>query len=129
MTPPVVEAREAVESWEDEGGSPKNRTESRMTGTPSQIEWAVQIIPRVALEFDRVANAFRQAAEKQAELDRLDTEAILVILEEKKTEVLSSDSAGYFIRDWQELTDQVRQLIFSDPRYQIIRAARAARLE
>ena len=27
-----------------------------MTGTPNQIEWAEQIRPRVAAEFDRVAH-------------------------------------------------------------------------
>src|SRR5271167_4412982 len=35
--------------------------------------------------------------------------------------------AGYFIRDWQELTGQVRQLIRKDPRYQAIKLAKAER--
>ena len=98
-----------------------------VTGTRSQIEWAEQIKPRVAAEFDRVASAFRQAAAAQNEQARSHTEAILAILEEKKAEVLLNDSAGYFIRDWQELNDQVRQMIFRDPRHQSIRAARAER--
>ena len=34
---------------------------------------------------------------------------------------MANPSAGYFIKDWQELTDQVRQMIFKDPRYQTIK--------
>jgi hypothetical protein len=86
-----------------------------MTGTQSQIEWAEQIKPRVGAEFDRVATAFAS---------HRNTEAILAILQEKRAEVMANESAGYFIRDWQELTDQVRQMIHKDPRYQAIRASR-----
>jgi hypothetical protein len=32
--------------------------------------------------------------------------------------------AGYFIRDWQNLNDQVRQMIAKDPQYQAIKAKR-----
>lgn len=98
-----------------------------MKGTLSQIEWAKQIKPRVAAEFDRVALAFQTAAGKQQELARLDTEAILDILQEKRSEVLSHSQAGYFIRDWQELKDQVRQMIVADSRYQAIKTMREAR--
>src|SRR5258706_15683690 len=97
-----------------------------MTGTPSQIEWAEQIKPRVAAEFDRVAAAFRTVAEHQREQDRpeqgrIDTQAVLAILEEKRAEVMAREQAGYFIRDWQELKDQVQQMIAGDERYQAIR--------
>lgn len=98
-----------------------------MTGTPSQIEWAEQIRPRVSAEFDRVAKALRTAAGTQAEPDRLDTEGLIAILEEKRVEVMAKGHAGYFIRDWRELTDQVRRMISQDPGYQAIQAARAAR--
>jgi hypothetical protein len=37
------------------------------------------------------------------------------------------EEAGYFIHDWQEIGDQVRQMIFHDPRYQAIRGNKAAR--
>lgn len=47
--------------------------ESKMTGTPSQIEWAEQIKPRVNAEFDRVSKALKVAASKQAEQNRMDT--------------------------------------------------------
>ena len=86
-----------------------------MTGTPSQIEWAEQIRPRVNAEFDRVAVALR---------GRANTAEILEILEEQRAEVMANQSAGYFIREWQELTDQVRKAIASDPRYQAIRLRR-----
>jgi hypothetical protein len=86
-----------------------------MTGTASQIEWAEQIRPCVNAEFDRVAAALR---------GRANTAEILAILEEKRAEVMANQSAGYFIREWQELTDQVRKAIASDPRYPEIRRRR-----
>ncbi len=100
---------------------------SKLLGTPSQIEWAEQIRPRVAAEFDRVSAALLAMAGKQSEQDQLDTRAIIHILDEKRVEVLAKGEAGYFIRNWQELTDQVRQLIRKDPRYQAIRLAKAGR--
>lgn len=98
-----------------------------MTGTASQIEWAELIKPRVNAEFDRVARAFRTVASNQNEADRADTWAILAILEEKRVEVMAKDQAGYFIRDWQELSDQVRRMIDQDSRYKTIRSGKAAR--
>ena len=100
-----------------------------LTGTPSQIEWAEQIKPRVSAEFDRVSKALKAAASKQAEQNRMDTQAVIAILEEKRVEVMAKDQAGYFIRDWQELKDQVRQMIAQDSRYQAIKAQKAARNE
>ena len=93
-----------------------------MTGTASQIEWAEQIKPRVSAEFDRVSKALTAAASNQGELVRTDTEAVIAILEEKRAEVMAKDQAGYFIREWQELRDQVRRMIAQDPRYQAIQA-------
>jgi hypothetical protein len=98
-----------------------------MTGTPNQIEWAEEIKPRVAAEFERVAKAFEAAAVKQTEEDRPGTQAVIAILQEKRSEVMANEQAGYFIRDWQELKDQVRQMIAQDPRYQAIKAEKAAR--
>lgn len=98
-----------------------------MTGTASQIEWAELIRPRVNTEFDRVAKAFQAVADRQSNEDRTDTRAIVAILEEKRAEVMAQDRAGYFIRDWQELKDQVRQMIAQDSRYQAIQASRKAR--
>ena len=101
--------------------------ESNLTGTPAQVEWALRIRLTVAQEFDRVAKAFQarvgiQTGQKQAE-----TRTIIAILEQKRGETLANKQAGYFIRDWQELSDQVRQMIAKDPRYLAIQAQRAAR--
>lgn len=93
-----------------------------MTGTPSQVEWAERIQRRVNDEFDRVAAAFRGIAGKQGDEKRADTEAVIAILEQKRAEVMARRDAGYFIHDWQEIDDQVRQMIFHDPRYQAIKS-------
>ncbi len=92
-----------------------------MTGTVNQIEWAEQIKIRVSAEFDRVNRALAAAARKQTEEDRVDTVAVIGILEEKRAAVMVKDEAGYFIHDWQELSDQVRQMIAQDPRYKKIK--------
>jgi len=81
-----------------------------MTGTANQIEWATRIKAQVNAEFDRVAAALKSIPGK-------DTGALIEILESKRDEVMANDRAGYFIKEWQELRDQVRQLIFQDPRY------------
>jgi chaperonin GroES len=96
-----------------------------LSGSPGQIEWAEAIRARVADEFDRVAASFRSIAQRQTSRKRSDTEAILAILEDKRMEVLSHDQAGYFIRDWQEISDQVRQMINKDSSYQAMKAGKA----
>jgi hypothetical protein len=98
-----------------------------MRGTVDQVEWAERIKRQVDAEFDRVAASFRSIAAKQRDDRRADTETVLEILEDKRAEVMSKDQAGYFIRDWQEIRDQVRQMIFDDVRYQPIKAKMAAR--
>jgi len=98
-----------------------------MTGSSSQIEWAEQIRPRVGAEFDRVARALNAVADKQTERDRADTHAVIAILEEKRSEVMAREEAGYFIRDWQELKDQVRTMIIQDSRYRSIQTMKALR--
>jgi len=40
---------------------------------------------------------------------------------------VAKDQARHFIREWQELNDQVRQMISQNPRYQAIKANRGAR--
>jgi len=121
-------ARE-LETWEDDGGaarpSPSVSTAS-MTGTASQIEWARRIKRQVNDEFDRVAALLRSVARKQSEAKRAETEAVIGILEDKRAEVMSKQQAGYFIHDWQEIGDQVRQMIFRDTRYQAIKSNREA---
>jgi len=93
-----------------------------MTGTVNQVEWAKQIRTRVSAEFDRVESALEEAATRQSDRDRMDTQAIITILQDKRTEVMAHQEAGYFIHDWQELRDQVRKMIKKDERYQAIKA-------
>jgi hypothetical protein len=97
-----------------------------MVGTPEQVEWAQRIKHAANCEFDRVANAFRAIAKRQNGDKRADTEAIIAILEEKRAAVMARSEAGYFIRDWQEISDQVRKMIGDDSRYQAIRATRTS---
>jgi len=96
-----------------------------LTGTESQVEWAERIRVLVNAEFERVAAAFRSVGEKQSSEKRADTAVIIAILEEIRMDVLSRNQAGYFIHDWQEIGDQVRQMIGRDGRYQAIQAKRA----
>jgi hypothetical protein len=100
----------------------KRKSLDMMTGTPNQIELAEQIRSSTNAEFDRVAKAFRAVAGKQAGQDRIDTCAIIRILEEKRKEVMAIGQAGYFIHTWRELTDQVRQMIGQDDPYRAIKA-------
>jgi hypothetical protein len=97
---------------------------SALTGTPSQIEWAEEIRLRAGAEFDRVAAAFQTVAAKQTGQTLLDTKAVIAMLGEKRGEVMAQPRAGYYIREWQELSDQVRRMIAQDSRYQAIKANR-----
>src|SRR4051812_31904423 len=105
----------AIQSWEAEGGASdrlpcKQRPE--LTGSVAQVQWAEEIRGRVDAEFNRVTGSFATVAERQSENARADTYAIIAVLEEKRNEVLAREQAGYFIHDWQEINDQVRQMLF-----------------
>jgi hypothetical protein len=113
-----------LESREDEGGVAPQMPGTSMTGTASQLEWARRIRRQVNAEFDRVAALLRSVGRKQSESKRAETEAVIAILEDKRAEVMSRQQAGYFIHDWQEIGDQVRQMIFRDARYQAIKSNR-----
>lgn len=69
----------------------------------------------------------RSVAAKQGDLDRADTLGLVAILEKKRLEVMANDRAGYFIHDWQELSDQVRQMVVTDSGYAKIMVRQAAR--
>jgi hypothetical protein len=119
-----------IETWEGEGGAAQDPLGIRvipMSGTPNQVEWAERIKRQVNDEFDHVAAAFRSIGARQNGHRRADTEAIIDILETKRAEVMNRREAGYFIRDWQEITDQVRQMIVHDSRYQAISTNRPVR--
>ena len=122
-----ISAENDIETWEGEGGAapaPLGIRAIPMSGTANQVEWAERIKGLVNEEFDRVARSFRSVAGKQTDAARAETEAIIAILEEKRAEVMSREEAGYFIHDWQEISDQVRQMIFHDVRYQAIKSNR-----
>src|SRR5215510_11606963 len=103
--------QDVIAAWEDEGGSSARTGEQRMIGTVNQIAWAVQIKAKVNAEFDRVRRVLESVATKQSPNDGTDLQAIIRILEDKRAQVMGNEQAVYFIQDWQELRDQVRQLI------------------
>jgi hypothetical protein len=115
---------EIVSVWEGEGGSLNETSEKALTGTVNQIEWAKRIRTQVKAEFDRVVAALEAAAANQSGQDRMDTQAIIAIVEEKRIQVMEHQEAGYFIHDWQELRDQVRQMIKKDDRYKAIKTSK-----
>lgn len=95
-----------------------------LTGTETQVEWAERIRDSVRQEFGRVEKSFRSVADRQDAGSRMRTEAILVILRDKRDDAMSRSDAGYFIREWQDISDQVRQAIGKDPRFQALNAKR-----
>jgi hypothetical protein len=113
-----------IEDWEDEGGAipaPPSTPPVHLLGTEAQVEWAERIRLKVDAEFDRVASAFRVVSRRQGAARRARTEKVIAILEEKRAGVMAHDQAGYFIQDWQEISDQVRRSIYGDPRFLAIR--------
>jgi hypothetical protein len=121
----------ALDTWEDEGGTAQPSlgvSRASMTDTASQMAWAKRIKRQVNAEFDRVAALFRSVASVQSEPKRAETEAVIDILEDKRTEVMSRQQAGYFIQNWQEIGDQVRQMLFRDARYQAVKSAREGKV-
>jgi hypothetical protein len=105
-------------AWKNEGSAPipNVASDSRsLTGTESQVEWAERIKLVVSGEFDRVEKSFRAVAETQDGAKRERTEGILALLEEKRNAVMTQTEAGYFIQDWQDISDQVRQMIVKRP--------------
>ena len=101
--------------------------EVKLDGTVNQIAWAEQIKVQVNAEFDRIRQALESVGKKTTEQGRADVVIIIRILEEKRAEVMAHSQAGYFIHDWQDISDQVRQMIFHDARYQAIKSKRPAR--
>ena len=86
-------------------------------GVPSLWDWRSSSDP--------VAKALQAPAGMSAARDRRDIQTVIVVLEEKRTEVRTKDQAGYFIRVWRELRNQMRKMIGQDSRYQATKAKRA----
>ena len=93
-----------------------------LQGSEAQIEWAGRIREHVAAEFDRVALAFRGVAAGQDAGGQAYTDAVVGIVQSLRSEVLANEQAGYFIRDWQDISDQVRKMVFTDSRFTTLRA-------
>src|SRR4051812_47837488 len=106
-----------VATWEGEGGAVERIPGPSLIGTVNQIAWAEKIKVQVDAEFDRVRRALQSVASRRSRENGRDLQAIIRLLEEKRAEVMANEQAGYFIHDWQELRDQVRQLIVCDSRY------------
>lgn len=123
MTQPATSA--AIDAWEGEGGAVP--PSPALKGSPAQVEWAERIRRTVGEEFDRVAESFRSIARKQGAERRAETETIIAVVAEKREEIMNIESAGYFIRNWQELGHQIRDLIVKDSRYEAIARERATR--
>jgi hypothetical protein len=119
---------EAIPEVKDEGGSTGAPVDRGTVGTVNQIAWALQIRSQVDAEFDRVRKVLERAMKNRPATDIADIESIIRILEEKRAAVMGNDRAGYFIRYWQDLRNQVSQMIVEDPRYKSIKSARHARL-
>ena len=115
---------DSILTSEGTGTQAKSPPKAQLIGTANQVAWAEQIRVSVDAEFDRVANAIRQAGAQQNDQPRVDTSAVIAILEEKRAEVMAKERAGYFIQSWQEFRGQVRSLITQDPRYKTLRANR-----
>lgn len=121
-----------IDTWEGEGGAVSPSATPSVTplsGTEAQVEWAQRIKAQVDAEFDRVAKSFRTVARRQAAEMHIGTEAVIAILEDKRAEVMRRSEAGYFIHNWQEIGDQVRQMILLDPRYLSLKKKRASHQE
>src|SRR2546422_8217433 len=89
--PAEVEMKERISVWEGEGGSLNETSEKALTGTVNQIEWAKQIKTQVNAEFDRVKTALEAAAARQSGQDRMDTQAMIAILQDKRAEVMAHE--------------------------------------
>ena len=109
-------------TWEDDGGA--YAPAPGLNGSTAQVEWAERIRTVVGAEFDRVAAAFHAVAQKQDPARRASTKAVIAVVEDTRAKVMRNESAGYFIHAWQDINDQVRQMIFADPRYEAIKSNR-----
>jgi hypothetical protein len=98
-----------------------------MIGNADHVKAAERIKERINDEFDRLARALELSAAKQTGLERTDVEAVIVILEEKRAEVMAKGQADYFLNNWRELRAHVRDLIVQDSRYRDINTRKALR--
>ena len=120
--------QQELSGWEGEGGAIGRPPDVcaialDLIGTPTRWSGRNASGDRVIADFDRVAKSFHTVAAEQAADKRAGTEAIIDILEDSRAAVMRKEHAGYFIREWQETGDQVRQLLLHDPHYQALKGS------
>jgi len=98
-----------------------------LTGSEAQIEWAERIRVQAAAEFDRFERAFLEVSRRQSPVDRQDTEAIILIVRSYRDQVMKNPSAGYFIRDWQDIGQQIRNMLAANEDCRTIKLLREQR--
>jgi hypothetical protein len=114
---------QTIAAWENDGGALGAATFS-LVGTENQLTWAEQIKASVDAEFDRVATALESVAAHQTSSNQLRTRLAIAILEDHRGAVMARCDAGYFIKDWQDIREQVRLLITADARYKMAKVTR-----
>jgi hypothetical protein len=118
-----MQTDQTIAAWESDGGA-LGDVKHPLVGTQNQIAWAEQIRANAAVEFDRVAAALESVVTRPTKLDQSRTRLAITILEEKRHAVMARTDAGYFIKNWQEMRDQVRLLVTGDIRYKATKAIR-----
>jgi len=109
---------QTIAAWENDGGALGAANRS-LVGTENQLAWAELIRASVDAEFDRVAAALESVAACQTSVNQARTRLAIAILEDHRGTVMARSEAGYFIKDWQDIRDQVRLLITADARYKV----------
>jgi hypothetical protein len=98
-----------------------------MIGSVDQVKQAERIKVRVNAEFDRIATALGTSAAKKTGQDQTDMQAVIAILEEKRSEIMGKGQADYFIHNWRGELSRIRELIAQDTRYRAINTRKAIR--
>ena len=80
----------------------------RDAGTELQVKWPERIELLMSAHLD-LRNARELVAREQDAEDRINTQALLVLSEDKRRDI-AQDEAGYLIHEWQALRDQARRM-------------------
>lgn len=119
---------QTIAEWENDGGA-LGTVKLSLVGTENQIAWAEQVRANVDAEFDRVAKAPESVAARQTSLNQARTRLVSAILEDRHGAVMAIRDAGYCIKDWQDIRNQVRLLVTADARYKIAKGNKVTATE
>jgi hypothetical protein len=119
LRPKSVHDRRSIADWENDGGALETGNVS-LVGTENQIAWAEQIRANVDAEFNRVAAALESVVTHQTGSNQVRTRLAITILEGHHGAVMARNDAGYFIKEWQEIRDQVRKMVTADTRHKTL---------